>query len=73
MKNVAIFLVMFTTAFLVIFTVFSQLDVSLKIMNLLFVTGNILVIMMVYSVLKDNYTTRKTFKDWYEDCPRGNN
>lgn len=70
MKNFAIFLVVFTTAFLVVFTVFSQLDVSLKLMNVLFITGNALVLLMVYSVLKDKYTTTKTFKDWYEDKPK---
>jgi uncharacterized protein YneF (UPF0154 family) len=41
-------------------------------MNALFISGNILVILMVYSVLKDKYTTTKTFKDWYEDKPRIN-
>jgi uncharacterized membrane protein YagU involved in acid resistance len=70
MKNFAIFSVVFTTVFLVVFTVFSQLDVSLRIMNALFISGNILVILMVYSVLKDKYTTTKTFKDWYEDKPK---
>jgi hypothetical protein len=70
MKNFAIFLVVFTTAFLVVFTVFSQLDVSLKLMNVLFISGNALVLLMVYSVLKDKYTTTKTFKDWYEDKPK---
>ena len=70
MKNFAVFLVVFTTAFLVVFTVFSQLDVSLKLMNVLFITGNALVLLMVYSVLKDKYTTTKTFKDWYEDKPK---
>jgi hypothetical protein len=39
-------------------------------MNALFISGNILVILMVYSVLKDKYTTTKTFKDWYEDKPK---
>jgi uncharacterized membrane protein YagU involved in acid resistance len=70
MKNFAIFSVVFTTVFLVVFTVFSQLDVSLRLMNALFISGNILVILMVYSVLKDKYTTTKTFKDWYEDKPK---
>jgi hypothetical protein len=70
MKNFAVFSVVFTTVFLVVFTVFSQLDVSLRIMNALFISGNILVILMVYSVLKDKYTTTKTFKDWYEDKPK---
>lgn len=70
MKNFAIFSVVFTTVFLVVFTVFSQLDVSLRLMNALFISGNILVVLMVYSVLKDKYTTTKTFKDWYEDKPK---
>lgn len=70
MKNFAIFSVVFTSAFLVVFTVFSQLDVSLRIMNALFISGNILVVLMVYSVLKDKYTTTKTFNDWYEDKPK---
>lgn len=73
MKNVAMFLVVFTTIFLVVFTIFSQLDVSLRIMNALFLAGNALVILMVYSVLKDKYTTTKTFKDWYEDRPKQSN
>lgn len=70
MKNFAMFLVIFTTVFLVVFTVFSQLDVSLRVMNALFISGNILVLLMVYSVLKDRYTTSKTFNNWYEDCPK---
>jgi hypothetical protein len=28
-----------------------------------------LILFMVYSVLNDDYTTSKTFKDWYEDKP----
>lgn len=32
----------------------------------------LLVVFMVYKVLKDNYTTKKTFKDFYEDNPIGN-
>lgn len=70
MKNFALFLVVFTTVYLFVFTVFSQLDFSIKLMNVLFINGNILVLWMVYSVLKDKYTTKKTFKDWYEDRPK---
>ena len=70
MKNLAIFSVVLTTVFLIIFTAFSQLDVSLKIMNILFIIGNVMIIWMVYSVLTDKYTTKKTFKDWYEDRPK---
>ena len=70
MKNLAIFSVIVTTAFLFVFTAFSQLDVSLKWMNVLFICGNAMVIWMVYEVLTDKYTTKKQFKDWYEDRPK---
>lgn len=70
MKSFAMFLVVFTTLFLFVFTVFSQFDFSLRIMNALFMAGNGLIILLVYSVLKDRYSTTKTFKDWYEDCPK---
>jgi hypothetical protein len=73
MKNTAMFLVVFTTIFLVVFTVFSQLEISLRIMNAMFLAGNGLVLLMVYKVLKDKYTTSKTFKDWYEDHPKKSN
>lgn len=73
MKNTAMFLVVITSVFLVIFTVFSQLDISLRIMNALFLAGNGLVLLMVYKVLTDKYSTSKTFKDWYEDRPKQSN
>lgn len=73
MKNLAIFSVIVTTAFLFVFTAFSQLDVSLKWMNFLFICGNAMVIWMVYEVLTDKYTTKKQFKDWYEDRPKSKN
>ncbi|MFY8188027.1 MAG: hypothetical protein ACOVLC_08710 [Flavobacterium sp.] len=73
MKNLAIFSVIVTTAFLFVFTAFSQLDVSLKWMNVLFICGNAMVIWMVYEVLTDKYTTKKQFKDWYEDRPKSKN
>jgi hypothetical protein len=73
MKNLAIFSVIVTTAFLFVFTAFSQLEVSLKWMNVLFICGNAMVIWMVYEVLTDKYTTKKQFKDWYEDRPKSKN
>ncbi len=33
--------------------------------------GQVLIVMMVYRTLKDNYSTDKTFKDFYEDNPIG--
>lgn len=33
------------------------------------VLGQVLVVLMVYKVLTDNYTTNKTFEHFYEDKP----
>ncbi|MES2240670.1 MAG: hypothetical protein V4497_10485 [Bacteroidota bacterium] len=69
MKNFTIKLVWFTTAYVFIFAGLNQTDISLRIIMGMFSFGAFLIPFMVYSVLKDNYTTTKTFKDWYEDCP----
>lgn len=34
--------------------------------------GQVLMVVMVYRTLTDIYTTDKTFKDYYEDNPIGN-
>nr|WP_315146615.1 hypothetical protein [uncultured Flavobacterium sp.] len=39
-------------------------------MNILFIIGNFLIVLMVYRVLKSMTTTSKTFNDWYEDQPK---
>lgn len=70
MKNTAFFLVGFTTLYLVFFIAFCQINTSLKMMSILFVIGNLLIVLMVYKVLKDFYSTTKTFKNWYEDHPK---
>ncbi len=33
------------------------------------VLGQVMIVYMVYKVLTDDYTTTKTFKDFYEDHP----
>lgn len=70
MKNIALSLVIFTTLFLIFFIAFCQFETSFKVMNILFIIGNFLIVAMVYRVLKDLYSTTKTFKDWYEDHPK---
>lgn len=69
MKNYAIKLVWFTTAFVFIFTGLSQTNVPLPLISSLFILGSLLVPHMVYTVLRDKYNTKKTFKDWYNDYP----
>ena len=70
MKNFAIKLVWFTTLFAVVFAGLSQTTIAISTAIVLFIVGQLLVIYMVYTVLKDDYSTTKTFKNWYEDHPR---
>ena len=69
MKNSAIKLVWFTTIYAFIFAGLSQITISIPLILGLDSFGIILVLLMVYTVLHDDYKTTKTFKDWYEDHP----
>lgn len=69
MKNFAIKLVWFTTLYVFIFAGLCQLNVPLQVLIISLIFGYFLILFMVYKVLKDKYTTTKTFKDWYEDHP----
>lgn len=62
-------LVWFTTVFLILFVLLSQLPVNFTVLFALMVIGQVLVLFMVYRVLKDKYQTDKSFEDWYEDHP----
>lgn len=70
MKNFAIKLVWFTTLFVVIFAALCQTKIALTTLTSILIIGQILVLFMVYKVLKDHYSSTKTFKDWYEDHPK---
>lgn len=69
MKNFAIKIIMLTTLFFLGFVVYTHFEVIPWLLLTLFVIGHLLILYMVYSVLKDPYKTKKTFKDWYEDRP----
>ncbi|AZJ34661.1 hypothetical protein [Tenacibaculum singaporense] len=71
MKNSAMFLVLFVTIFLLVLTVLAFTNIGFSWMFILTVIGKLLVILMVYKVLRDQYTTDKTFEDFYEDYPIG--
>lgn len=61
----------FTSVFLIVLAVLSQFESSsLTLMNILFVIGNVLVIFMVFTTLKDLYHTTKKFDNWYGDNSR---
>lgn len=69
MKNFAIKVVWFTTAFVFIFAGLCLTDIVVPILLSLLIFGELLILFMVYTVLTDKYTTTKTFKDWYGDHP----
>ncbi|GAL00478.1 hypothetical protein JCM19314_2086 [Nonlabens ulvanivorans] len=67
MKNKAIRWVIFTTAFLVLVTILSSYNVTFKWIFSLVVLGQASLIISVYLVLRDDYSTTLTFKDGYQD------
>ena len=70
MKNYAVKLVLFTTAFLIVFVIMSSLGFTFPVLFAMLVTCQILILYTVYKVLTDNFRTTKKFKDWYEDMPK---
>lgn len=58
-----------TTLLLITITIMCSLNFPFSWVFYLTVIGQILVVVMVYKVLKDNYTTDKTFDHFYEDRP----
>lgn len=69
MKNFAIKLVWFTTIYVFVFAGLCQTTISLPVIMVLYCIGIPLIVLMVYTVLKDDYKTSNTFKDWYGDHP----
>lgn len=68
--KLSIFTYIAITTFLLCFvTILSAINYSFSWVFYLTVIGQIFVIVMVYKVLKDNYTTDKTFEHFYEDAP----
>ncbi|PTX60219.1 hypothetical protein C8N46_107226 [Kordia periserrulae] len=69
MKINAMFLLGLTTLILITVTIFSTMNMPFGLVFFLVVLGQALLIFTVYKVLKDDYTTDKTFEDFYEDRP----
>ena len=69
MKIKAMDWVWITTIFLVLLTVAAALNVRFVWIFFATLTGQALVLLMVYKVLTDTWDTQKTFEDSYEDCP----
>jgi len=49
----------------------AAMDFSFNWVFYVIVLGQLMIVYLVYKVLKDNYVTDKTFKDFYEDHPIG--
>ena len=71
MKNAAMFWVGTTSLVLLTVTIMAAMNFPFNWVFYVTVLGQVMVVFMVYRVLRDNYTTDKTFKDFYEDHPIG--
>ncbi len=69
MKVSAMSMVFITSVILLLITIMVVMNISFGWVFYLTCFGQIMVIVMVYKVLKDQYTTNKTFDDFYEDYP----
>ncbi len=58
-----------TTLLLVTVTIMAAMNFPFNWVFYLTLLGQVLVVLMVYKVLTDNYKTNKTFEDFYEDHP----
>jgi len=69
MKISAIQWLVITTAILITLTVLAFLNFSFSLVFFIMLIGQALLIFTVFKILKEDYTTDKTFKDFYEDRP----
>lgn len=58
-----------TTLLLITVTIFATMNLSFSWVFYLTVLGQLMLVFTVYKVLKDDYKTDKTFRDFYEDRP----
>ena len=69
MKIPVMFFVGLATLLLVMLTVMVSLDMPFGMVFYTMCFGQVVVLIMVYKVLTDEYNTDKTFDDLYEDRP----
>ncbi|QQX75794.1 MULTISPECIES: hypothetical protein [Aequorivita] len=60
-----------TTFVLITVAIFAAMDFPFSWVFYLTVFGQAFLVFSVFKVLNDNYTTNKTFEDFYEDYPIG--
>lgn len=71
MKLPVMFYVWVTTLLLISVTIMASMHIPFSWVFYLIVIGQMFLVLMVYKVLIDKYETTKTFKDFYEDNPIG--
>lgn len=71
MKSTAMFWVGASTLVLLTVTIMAAMNFPFNWVFYITVIGQVMIVYMVYRVLTDNYSTDKTFKDFYEDNPIG--
>jgi uncharacterized membrane protein len=69
MRVPVMFYVAITTFLLVMLTIMVAMEINFDFIFYTMCLGQAFVMVLVYKVLKDNYTTNKTFDDLYEDNP----
>ena len=69
MRFSAMFWVALTTFMLLTATIFSSMDLPFDWVFYLTVLGQVSLVIMVYRVLTDNYSTDLEFRDGYQDRP----
>ncbi|MGB3152329.1 MAG: hypothetical protein WBB27_16860 [Maribacter sp.] len=72
MKNNSSFWIAITSLLLLTTVIMVTMNFSFNWIFYATVLGQLLVVLMVYRVLTDDYQTTKTFEDFYEDSPIGN-
>lgn len=71
MKNQSYIWLAIATIALLALTVFSVLSPGYPLIYVLWILGTAFLLIAVFKVLRDRYKTKKKFKDWYEDHPKG--
>ena len=64
-----IFYILLSTSLLVIVAVMVFYELPFNWIFFTTLMGQISLLVMVYKILTDDYSTEKTFDDWYEDRP----
>ncbi len=71
MKLTGIYYLIVTTVVLLALAVMAYYNLPFSLIFYVTIGGQLLLIFTVYKILTDDYTTDKTFDDWYEDNPIG--